>query len=573
MPTPKVGLLEALSEYTGAWESSRRALIACAGIAAIMDLVLLCVCYGSLHRQDGWSLSGVFQGIPRFTTDISDVLLLYFMKMLGLLLLFNAARRHGKPPEGLNVAKRQRWGFWGWKRREPQLSLREVELHDTPLLAGLDEEGQDGNEAEQDLNEARIRASKKKNLLVGAMYVLSSAFQAYLGVKCVSFQFTVPNEALQSTLLGLGVLWINVLSWALNELVKGDTKEEGFLNLELHPHRLRPSIQAKGHNCDKCSKRVKGTKSFRCGLCDFDLCLVCFNRTEKEAAQEGVIRSDKGIKKEVPLDTLAYLWRAFHLARPHWRLFTGGLFCLVLTCGARLAVPHFQGSILDAVVKADRESFKHFLGLYLSVSVTMGAISGAQRLCFLLVGRRMANLARNKLYRGIMKQDMAFFDGNASGGLTSRLTQDVSAMVSPCTNMLGILLRNTLLLIGGVTLCFITSWRLSMLAFTTMGPVIHITQVYAQWSRDLNRDIWVTLGEANSAATESLGNIRTVKALSTEPKEIKLFEEATGVALKKGELDALGGAGMQAINSYLDLGAGLAVLWYGGSLAMNPAAR
>jgi ABC-type bacteriocin/lantibiotic exporter with double-glycine peptidase domain len=33
--------------------------------------------------------------------------------------------------------------------------------------------------------------------------------------------------------------------------------------------------------------------------------------------------------------------------------------------------------------------------------------------------------------------------------------------------------------------------------------------------------------------------------------------------------DALGGAGMYAINSYLDLGAGVLILWYGGRLAMH----
>ena len=33
--------------------------------------------------------------------------------------------------------------------------------------------------------------------------------------------------------------------------------------------------------------------------------------------------------------------------------------------------------------------------------------------------------------------------------------------------------------------------------------------------------------------------------------------------------DALGGAGMYAINSYLDLGAGVLILWYGGRLAMQ----
>lgn len=42
-----------------------------------------------------------------------------------------------------------------------------------------------------------------------------------------------------------------------------------------------------------------------------------------------------------------------------------------------------------------------------------------------------------------------------------------------------------------------------------------------------------------------------------------------GISVCGRVYDALGGAGMYAINSYLDLGAGVLILWYGGRLAMH----
>lgn len=41
-------------------------------------------------------------------------------------------------------------------------------------------------------------------------------------------------------------------------------------------------------------------------------------------------------------------------------------------------------------------------------------------------------------------------------------------------------------------------------------------QKYAKWSQRLNVEIYVAYAEANGHATEALGNIRTVKAMSTE---------------------------------------------------------
>jgi ABC-type multidrug transport system fused ATPase/permease subunit len=146
---------------------------------------------------------------------------------------------------------------------------------------------------------------------------------------------------------------------------------------------------------------------------------------------------------------------------------------------------------------------------------------------------------------------IAFFDGNSSGQLTSRLTNDVSFMISPIQTMMSTLLSNVFLLVGGIALCFYTSWRLSILAFTTIGPIIHVTQVYATWSQWLNRRIYAALGAANGYATEALGNIRTVKSFSTEEYEQKKYADANQSALDKGIQDAFGGAGMYAINSYL----------------------
>ena len=71
--------------------------------------------------------------------------------------------------------------------------------------------------------------------------------------------------------------------------------------------------------------------------------------------------------------------------------------------------------------------------------------------------------------------------------LTSRLTNDVAAMSEPINWQLSALMRNTVALVGGILLCFLTSWKLSILAFTTMAPILHITAVYSRWSRDLNR--------------------------------------------------------------------------------------
>ena len=66
------------------------------------------------------------------------------------------------------------------------------------------------------------------------------------------------------------------------------------------------------------------------------------------------------------------------------------------------------------------------------------------------------------------RTDVAFFDGTTSGKLTSRLTNDIGMMLSPIQNTMSTLLYNIVVLFGGIVMCFYTSYKLSMLAFTTV---------------------------------------------------------------------------------------------------------
>ena len=115
-----------------------------------------------------------------------------------------------------------------------------------------------------------------------------------------------------------------------------------------------------------------------------------------------------------------------------------------------------------------------------------------------------------------MVQDIAFFDGQMTGQLTSRLTNDASGMVSPMNTLMNTILTNVIYLFGGLILCVYTSWRLSIIAFTTVGPIIFLTTVYARFSRALNRQIWSALADANAIATEAFTNVRTVRAFGQD---------------------------------------------------------
>lgn len=81
------------------------------------------------------------------------------------------------------------------------------------------------------------------------------------------------------------------------------------------------------------------------------------------------------------------------------------------------------------------------------------------------------------------------------GDLTSRLWNDANAMISPISTVMTTFLTSLIMLCGGLFMCFYTSWRLSILAFTTIGPITLLYRIYSKWSKQINKEIWTAMGE------------------------------------------------------------------------------
>lgn len=118
-------------------------------------------------------------------------------------------------------------------------------------------------------------------------------------------------------------------------------------------------------------------------------------------------------------------------------------------------------------------------------------------------------------------------------------------------------------------MCFANSYRLSMVAFVTVGPISYLWEQYAQWSKGLAREMLSYWAEGNGIASQALCNIRTVKAFGCEEHVLGKYSATNKHALDCGVKDAWGNGLTSALTGYLDLGSGVLILWFGGLLVYN----
>ncbi|GMH86452.1 hypothetical protein TrST_g3345 [Triparma strigata] len=413
-----------------------------------------------------------------------------------------------------------------------------------------------------------------KRLVLMMIFVSSTSIQVYTGLKVSSFNFDGVS-AWFAPLMCLTVLWINGITYLSRTLLEEMTRQSGLFLPSVHRHPVFFESTLAFHWCDLCSVRINGKDgAWRCKLCDFDMCTVCAARKDSAIVSENMLRSDKGVKQESDIDNATYFKRALGIAGNEKYLLMLSFFLLTLYCLTSLALPDFQGRIIDKVVidedgDYDKDGFMENVKIYLFIMLSQGALSTVYSAAFNLVSRRLVFHIRNTLFRKIVIQDVAYFDGTESGRLISRLTNDVNMMMAPIQSSLSSLLNNIFMLFGGVIFCYIKSYRLSMLAFVTVGPIMYLWDLYANWSKRLNRQMLASWAEGNSIASQSLSHIRTVKAFGTEEMEIKEYTAANKEALRAGVKDAWGNGFTTALTSYLDLGTGVLILYYGGLLVMD----
>jgi len=433
--------------------------------------------------------------------------------------------------------------------------------------------------------ELREQHSNKRNVVLGLCFLVMTAQSTYTGIHILSAE-RLSN--LVTCCCMIAIVCMNTEFLLLKRLVDFMTDDEGVFLPGVHEHKLYYQKVAQFAWCKLCRERIGpktgGPEGFKCKDCDgtstsgpgphggtnFWICLPCYRKQQtKLNMQEGILRGDKGPKFTEQFTTWQYFCRALRLVQPFRHILWIAIVCVVLTQGAKVLMPKYQGSVINSIIQKDARSFAHELLTFVLLSVSSLLFGSVQSLAVEIIQRRITCDMRTVMFQSLIGQDIAFFDGVMTGQLTSRMTNDVAAVVQPVRQLMNTVFSNTLLLIGGLFMCLLTSWRLTVLASTMIGPVIYLTSIYANWSKGINLKIRVNMADANAIATEALRNIRTVRSFGADNIELTQFQRHMDQAKRSGMKDAYGTAGVAAATQYVDFAATILILWYGGMTVMR----
>uniref|UniRef100_A0A453G959 ABC transmembrane type-1 domain-containing protein n=2 Tax=Aegilops tauschii subsp. strangulata TaxID=200361 RepID=A0A453G959_AEGTS len=216
---------------------------------------------------------------------------------------------------------------------------------------------------------------------------------------------------------------------------------------------------------------------------------------------------------------LSRMWAL--VANDRWVIFAGfaSLICAAL---AEIAIPHLLAASIFSAQNGGAVFYRN-AKLLVVLCMISGVFSGVRSCCFGIANMILVKRMREMLFDSILSQDIAFFDEETVGDLTSRLGSDCQQVSRVIGNDLNLISRNLLQGIGALIYLLILSWPLGLCTMLTCGTLSTIMLVHGRYQKKASKFAQEFTASANNVAQEAISLVRTVRVYGTEKQEFKRY--------------------------------------------------
>jgi ABC-type multidrug transport system fused ATPase/permease subunit len=245
-------------------------------------------------------------------------------------------------------------------------------------------------------------------------------------------------------------------------------------------------------------------------------------------------------KAKLNRQTLTHISRLLSYIRPYRGKFAAALLFLFLSSLVGLAFPSFLGALIDAAQgkhtnKLLPASIQGIGLLALIVLFSQAFVSFFRILWFVQVAERSLADIRRDTYFKLITLPMNFFSNRRVGELNSRISADLSQIQDTLTTTIAEMIRQLVLLIGGVAFLAIVSIKLTFALLIVLPVLVVVAVFFGRFIRKISRKAQDKLAESNTIVEETLQGIANVKAFVNESFEAgrysKNIREVANIAI------------------------------------------
>ncbi len=206
--------------------------------------------------------------------------------------------------------------------------------------------------------------------------------------------------------------------------------------------------------------------------------------------------------------------------RPRRRMFWFVQFLHVLAVGLIILPPLVVRYLIDvAIPTGDFNLLLMTAGAIVGIFVLFFGIAAFKEYWGHEVAQGITSRLRNDLYGHFQKLSMSFHDRTKSGGLMSRLVDDINVVQEVVHHGPEALVLSFVMVIGVMVAMFVQEWRLALVALTAVPLMIIFTQRTAGRMWKNFRNVRERKASLADVLEENLSGIQVIKAFTGEDRE------------------------------------------------------
>lgn len=219
------------------------------------------------------------------------------------------------------------------------------------------------------------------------------------------------------------------------------------------------------------------------------------------------------------------LQRTLGYLKPYWLL-------LVISASCSMVVGAMDGAFAWLVEPVLQKIFSgKDTGIFLLVPlgvIGLFVVRSVNRFTYdttiKLAGQKAIQDIRNDLYRTTIRQDMAFYNRQATGELMSRMTNDITMMQEGMANVVCGLFRDLISFISLLSVIFYRNWQLALICFVILPLTAYPAQLIGKKIKNAARRSLDVMGGIGAILQESFAGIKVIKAFGLEQNATERFQ-------------------------------------------------
>ncbi len=213
-------------------------------------------------------------------------------------------------------------------------------------------------------------------------------------------------------------------------------------------------------------------------------------------------------------------WRLLSHVRPYSAIFALSIFGMMLSALTEVALPIAVKPFLDGTF-IDKDPFLiKWTPVFLIVLFLVRGIGG-------FLGQYAAAWVGNKIVadlRGIMIErllglPLGYFHATNSGNIISRFVYDVSQVTQAATQVITVLVKDSLTILGLLGYLMFLDWRLTLITFVMIPPIALVVRFFNIKLRETSQNTQRAMGDLTHVVQEVIDCIKVVKIFSGEKHE------------------------------------------------------